>query len=480
MTRAARAGNSLLLAAAGLVLPLVGLVILLAAPELDVRWEHHPAHFWLVLAAAITNVVLAVVTGDAARRRSDARLFLVSLAFLAGAGFLALHALATPGVLLDAPNTGFVVATPIGLLVAGALAAASSLELAPEASTRLIRRSHFLRAALLGAMGAWALVSLAGWAPLEEPLPEEEADGWLLGFAVAGIALYALAAGRYLREYRRRRAPLLLAVVAAFALLAEAMVAIALARNWHASWWEWHLLMLAAFGVVAWSARREWHEERFAGLYLPETAGATRDGSFLFADLQGFTRFAERVGPDASADVTHTYFERLVPLVARRYEGEVGKLIGDAIMVTFNARGDQPDHALRAVQAALALRREAGDVADDHPDWPRFRIAVNSGEARFGVTGAWGKREYTAVGDAVNLAARLEGEAEPGQVVIGAETYRRLPDGTQVEPLGRVRVRGKEAPVDAYVVLGLPAGGHGRGERLEHENGEPEHDGGRR
>jgi adenylate cyclase len=454
----------------------VGLVVLLAAPRLDVRWEHHPAHFWLVLAAAVTNVVLAVLTGDAARRRADARLFLVSLVFLAGAGFLALHALATPGVLLDSPNTGFVVATPVGLLVAAALATASSLELSAETSKRFIRRSQLLRAALLGVMGAWAFVSLAGWAPLEEPLPEEEADGWLLGFAVAGVALYTLAAVRYLREYRRRPAPLLLAVVAAFALLAQAMVAVALARNWHATWWEWHLLMLAAFGLVAWSARREWHEERFAGLYLPETAGAIREGSFLFADLQGFTGFAERAGPDVSADVTRTYFERLVPLVARRYEGEVGKLIGDAIMVTFNARGDQPDHAVRAVRAALALRREAADVAGEHPDWPRFRIGVNSGEARFGVAGAWGKREYTAVGDSVNLASRLEGEAQPGQVVIGGETYRRLPDGARVEPLGGVRVKGKEAPVEAYVVLDLPAGEDDGGDRLEPEDEEPEDD----
>src|SRR5688572_12809254 len=104
-------------------------------------WQHNPSHFWLVLAAAVTNVVLAVVTGDAARRRGDARLFLVSLAFLAGAGFLALHALATPRVLLDTPNAGFVVATPVGLLLASLFAAASSVELSPDASVRLMRRA---------------------------------------------------------------------------------------------------------------------------------------------------------------------------------------------------------------------------------------------------------------------------------------------------------------------------------------------------
>ncbi|MBD0317756.1 MAG: adenylate/guanylate cyclase domain-containing protein [Thermoleophilia bacterium] len=463
--------NSLLLSrwaafAALLLLPLAGLALLLAAPELDVTWEQHPAHFWLVLAAALTNVVLAVVTGDAARRRSDARLFLVSLAFLAGAGFLALHALATPRVLLDSPNAGFVVATPVGLVVAAAFAAASSLEIGAAASSRFLRRAAIVRGAVLAVMGTWALVSLAELAPLDGPLPEERADGWLLAFAATGIALYAVAAVRYLLQYRRRAAPIVLAVVTSFVLLAEAMLAIALARNWHATWWEWHVLMLAAFALVAWSARREWHEERFRGLYLPEIADAVRDVSVLFADLQGFTAFSERARPEEATAVVNAYFERLVPLIAGRFEGEVGKLIGDAVMVTFNSRGDQPDHALRAVRAGIALQREAGDVARDHPEWPRFRVGVNSGEARLGVLGAAGKREYGVVGDTVNLASRLEGEARPGEVVVGAETYRRLPDGTRVHPLGDVRVKGREAPVEAYVVVGLPTDGEERGERL--------------
>lgn len=85
-----------------LALPLLGLVLLLGEPRLDVRWEHHPSHFWLVLTAAALNAGLAVATGSSARRRGDARVFLVSMAFLCAAGFLGLHALATPGVLLAA------------------------------------------------------------------------------------------------------------------------------------------------------------------------------------------------------------------------------------------------------------------------------------------------------------------------------------------------------------------------------------------
>src|SRR5678815_3044241 len=76
-----------------LALPLLGLVLLLAVPSVDVMWEHHPSHFLLVLVVALINVTLALVASDAAHRRADARLFLVSLALITSSGFLALHAL---------------------------------------------------------------------------------------------------------------------------------------------------------------------------------------------------------------------------------------------------------------------------------------------------------------------------------------------------------------------------------------------------
>src|SRR3954463_15442732 len=123
--RAGELGSSAALRGALLAIPLAGFWLLLAAPTLDGHWEQHPAHFWLVLGAAPVNASLAPATGDAAGQRGDARLFLVSLAFLAAAGFLGLHALATPGVLLDGRTAGFVIATPIGLLVAAGLSALS-------------------------------------------------------------------------------------------------------------------------------------------------------------------------------------------------------------------------------------------------------------------------------------------------------------------------------------------------------------------
>jgi len=275
--------------------PLGGLALLLAAPNLDVHWEHHPAHFWLVLGGSAVSVALGGVTSEAATRRGDARLFLVSLAFLASAGFLGLHALATPGVLLEHKNTGFVVATPVGLFLASLFAAASAFEVEPPTAAALLARQRLARwtlAALLGGWGAWSLAELP---PLDRPLPPDEADAPLYSLAVPAVALYAFAAARYSRLHRRRPATVLLGVTAAWILLAEAMVAVAVARNWHASWWEWHVLMATAFAIVALTAlRQRARGDVFAALYLDETLGRI-DRRYASAVKAAA---AERLGPE--------------------------------------------------------------------------------------------------------------------------------------------------------------------------------------
>jgi class 3 adenylate cyclase len=450
LLRPAQDERARLVAWASLVaLPAGGLVLLLAAPDTDVRWEDHPAHFWLVLLTALTSAALAASTSGIALRRADARLFLVSLAFLAAAGFLALHALATPGVLLDQPNQGFVIATPVGLGIAAVFAAASALPLPPPRAQAVIRRAPALRAGLLVLMLAWGTLSLASVPPLDDPAPAERATGALVVPAVLAMLLYAVAAWRYLSMARRTGSAILLAVASACVLLAEAMVAVAFARSWQASWWEWHLLMLGAFGAIAWCARREDSEERFRDLYLDDTAAGTREVSVLFADLEGFTRFAEGREPREVSEMLNAYLEVAIPPIVTGHGGEIDRLIGDAIMATWGTRGDQPDHAQRAVRAAAELQRETERIADQHPGWPRFRAAVNTGEALVGVLGVESGRSYTVVGDTVNVAARLESRAPAGGVVIGGSTLRAVP-GLRVTALGALDVKGKQEPVEAY------------------------------
>ena len=299
----------LVMTAIVLLLPLAGLALLLRRPQLDVHWENHPAHFWLVLGTAALSATLAYATSVAASRRGDGRVLLVSLAFLAAAGFLGLHALATPGVLLRTPNAGFVLATPVGLALGSVLAAISTVDMSGEQAVSVMRLGRWLRTILLAAMALWAAASLAKIPPLHHEGVPERASGILAAIAVPAIVLYGLSAIRYLQLWRRRPSLMLLSMMSAFVLLAEAMIAVVFARNWALSWWEWHLLMLAAFALVAIGARMQWHEERFADLYLADTVGGIREISVIFADLEGFTSFSERHQPAEVTAMLNAYFK---------------------------------------------------------------------------------------------------------------------------------------------------------------------------
>jgi len=411
----------------------------------------------LVSAAALACVGLGSALSEGARRRRDARLFLISLAFVASAGFLALHALATPGVLLG-PNGGFELATPVGLVLAGAFAAASAVELRPQTSARIMAAWAPMLGGLFVLLVAWGAVSIGELPPLDEPASGEELDGWQLSLAAAGVVLYVAAAAGYARVYRRRRAGFLLAVTIALALLGEAMVVIAWARNWQLSWVALARAHAARLrpdrGERAPAVARGASQRALPGRH----ARGVEDVSILFADLEGFTPFSERNGARAVKEMLDAYFGRIVPMMEHSFGGEAHQLIGDAVMVVFNKDGGQErEHALLAARAGLALQGETGRIGRDHPQWPRFRVGINSGEAVTGAVGGdRGKRHHGVVGDTVNVAARLVGEAHVGEVVIGAGTYERLPDGATVEFLPNLRVKGKEAPVEAYRLRSLP------------------------
>jgi adenylate cyclase len=448
---------------AALLVPLLGLALLVARPQLDLRWEHHPAHFWLVLSTAAVSAVLAWATGEAALRRGDARVLHVSLAFLSSAGFLALHALATPRVLLADPNAGFAVATPVGVALGSVFAARSTVEVAGEAAVRELRLARRLRLALVLLMVAWATVSLTGLPPLNRAPTDAELLPPVL--AVPAILLYGYAAVRYALLWRRDHAPVLVAVLAACVLLGEAMLAMALARSWHLSWWEWHVLLLAAFVLVAVAARTSWREERFAPLYLEDTREGDREVSVLFADLAGFTSYSEQHEPAEVTRMLNDYLGVAVPAVTR-HGGDVDRIIGDALMVTFNKRGDQPDHARRAAAAALDLVEATSALAAGHLEWPRFRVGVNTGRVSVSLLGTVGGRTHTVIGDTVNTASRIEARAPAGGVAIGPETRTRLPDAV-VASLGPMVLKGKSAPVEVFLLIGLgeraPGGGDAPG-----------------
>lgn len=184
-----------------------------------------------------------------------------------------------------------------------------------------------------------------------------------------------------------------------------------------------------------------------------------RELSILFADLSGFTSMSENMSPTEVASFLNEVFERLT-LAIFEQDGTVDKFIGDAIMAIFGAPVFQDDHALRAVQAATRMQKELDkynlEVFGSHKI--RMRIGVNSGPAVAGEIGSSKRRDYTVIGDTVNVASRLESSvAKPHQVVIGEQTYEAVKDVVACEPLEPCTVKGKAEPIQSYLVVGSDA-----------------------
>ncbi|GAA0258888.1 adenylate/guanylate cyclase domain-containing protein [Cryptosporangium japonicum] len=644
-----------------LLVPIAGLWLLLAVPAADVLWHHPSSHFWLVLNVAAISLLPGVAMTAAALNRRDARLFLVSLCFLSSAGFLLLHALATPLVLVDHANIGFDLSQPTGLAIAAVFAALSAL---PLNSDRVLALRVPLWGGLTAVMVAWGAVTLLDLPPLNAAPQVRDVEGPQVIVAVLAVALYLGAALRYYRLHRRAPAAVLVSILTAFVLLAEAMVAVTLADKWHLSWWEWHVLLVFAFGFVAYSAYVQYRKEgssaglfdavmlaptvravraqyeaaleelvtvlrerersgrstaepvaqqlaqrfglterqavvldragaalaaereisallgalvtvgerarvglgerelldevlarvrpaygevrvglvdngvlsvdgraydpatltaayraddrliypltvkgRVAGvveiparsgetwaallanqlsivvenarLYaelgtlfrqylspdvaaalLADPAQAALGGSIvevtaLFADLRGFTTFSEQADPAEIVTMLNRYHGVAVPCILDN-GGTVVQFVGDALLALFNAPARQPDHAARAVRAGLGLQTAVDAIAEGRPGWPRFRVGINTGSALVGNIGSEALRGFNAMGDAVNVAARLQTLAQPGQVVIGDATMKQLGPDVTAYSLGELTVKGRSQPVRAYVVGEAP------------------------
>jgi adenylate cyclase len=185
---------------------------------------------------------------------------------------------------------------------------------------------------------------------------------------------------------------------------------------------------------------------------LAQLGGRESKVTVLFADLAGFTSFSEGRSPAEVIDMVNSYWERAVPMVVDQ-GGLIERFAGDAILVLFNALDDQPDHPLRACRAALALRDATEQVAAAHPGWPRFRIGVNTGPAVVGNVGAGAQRSFAALGDTTNVAARLQAEASPGQVLAGTATVASLAGQLVTRPVGPLSLKGKSDAVEAFELV---------------------------
>jgi adenylate cyclase len=182
--------------------------------------------------------------------------------------------------------------------------------------------------------------------------------------------------------------------------------------------------------------------------------------SVLFADVKGFTSLSERLAPHEVQDLLNEYLHEMTDVIFK-YQGTVDKYIGDGIMAIFGAPRlpDEPQneqHARQAVTAALEMQAaQKRLVSRLDPDKSfSIRIGVNTGLAYTGFFGTRHRLEYTAIGDTVNTASRLESAAEPGSVFISEYTRQAIDDSFTVQEMGELQLKGKEHRVRAYKVLG--------------------------
>ncbi|HMQ31481.1 MAG TPA: adenylate/guanylate cyclase domain-containing protein [Chloroflexaceae bacterium] len=182
--------------------------------------------------------------------------------------------------------------------------------------------------------------------------------------------------------------------------------------------------------------------------------------SVLFADVKGFTSLSERLSPREVQDLLNEYLHEMTDVIFK-FNGTVDKYIGDGIMAVFGAPRlpDEPvddQHAVRAVAAALEMQTAQRRLVSKWEQSKTFsiRIGVNTGAAYTGFFGTRHRLEYTAIGDTVNTASRLEGAAEPGSVFIGQDTASLVGDHFILQEMGELQLKGKQQRVRAFKVVG--------------------------
>ena len=181
--------------------------------------------------------------------------------------------------------------------------------------------------------------------------------------------------------------------------------------------------------------------------------GTRKNISVLFVDIRGFTPLSEKVEPEEVVGILNNYLNLTANSIFEN-KGTLDKFIGDATMAIFNAPLDLEDHEFKAVKAAWDMKQGAEQLRKELEEKfgrsVSFGIGVNTGYAVVGNIGASFRMDYTAIGDTVNTAARLESNAKPGQILLSSTTYEKVKNRIQATYLGEIKVKGKEQGLPVY------------------------------
>jgi class 3 adenylate cyclase/tetratricopeptide (TPR) repeat protein len=213
-----------------------------------------------------------------------------------------------------------------------------------------------------------------------------------------------------------------------------------------------------------------------SGAHRQAEADSRKVVTVLFADITGSTGLGQTLDPESLQQIMSRYFAEM-KLVVERHGGLVSKFIGDAVMAVFGLPRVHEDDALRAVRAAAEMREALAALNEEFASsWGitvAVRTGVNTGEV---LAREPADQEALVVGDAINVAARFEQTAEPGEILIGEATYRLVHDAVTAEPVGPVDLRGKTEPVTAWRLLGVLAHAPGWSRRLDSPMVDREHE----
>jgi class 3 adenylate cyclase len=481
------------LAVVAVAAPIALFAYLIATPSANIDLASPVEHFVITTNVAVLAFFAAVLVARAALQLGQYRTLLVALGFGSIGGIFAVHGLATPGVLLrgDATDALAVVAlsAQLALLVPAILFAVRYTNAVGRLERLVPARS--LVAIVVGGIVAYAAVALAFpsavGALMRAILPS--ATGGYGGYAgnatnnglgtadlvilvpgLLAIVLFLFSAIRQGQEFLRTRLPLQGALVASYLLLAQTQIAMTLGQLWTLAWWEYHGLMLAAIAIALVALFVELDRRRGLERFLPPTVvervlqgdqlrleGERRVVTVAFTDLRGSTALADSLDAEAVVAIVNAYLRAMARAVVDR-GGIIDKFTGDGLMAIFGAMSDTKAGARAAAGAALDMR--AGIAALNTERAARgapvlkHGVGLHVGEVVLGAIGLPERSDYTAMGDTVNTASRMESLCKEFGVdaVLSADVAAQLDGTVALRPLGDATVKGKAQPIAVFTL----------------------------
>ena len=480
--------------------PTAILTALLADPQRNSPVFIPVEHFVITTNVSVVALLVAIFVARAALGAGHYRSLLIAVGFFCMAGIFAVHGLSTPDVLQRGDkreDAGLVVgvSAQLALLTSALFFAIRYTPLAPLLERRVPARVllavigaavglYAVAAigwpAVFGGLARWVLVSGGAYANYDPSTygrggaPSDIYGGaGLVPYVLSGsvVVLFGFAAWAQGREYVRTRLPMQGALAAAYVLLAQAQLSEFLGPVWTLSWWEYHGLMFAATVIALGALFLELDRRRGLERFLPPTVverviggdplrleGERQTVTILFADLRGSTALAENLVPEQVISIMNVYLRVMARCVIDA-GGILDKFTGDGLMAIFGAMGDPAHGAPAAARAALAIR---SDISALNAERARsgelvvqFGVGMHTGDVVLGAIGLPERSDYTAIGDTVNTASRMETLTKEYKVdaVLSSATAGHLrDDGVALRSLGEAQVRGKSNAVEVFTL----------------------------